>query len=234
MTQYATAPAPGAAPVPRGRSTARPAPDPARPRRPAPTATPLGHVRATGIGFAAILLLAGVVYPLVVVGFAQVTTPTAANGSLVTGPNGTIVGSIMVGQNLSLPSLFWGRPSVTDFEMVLGAPSPPGPADPALKAEVLAYLAEYRNFTYNGSNASLTGTFTQWILSDSASGVDPDILPSDALVQIPRIELATHLTSAELTALVNAHIAGPLLGIPGPSYVNVLELDIALVETPGY
>ena len=234
MTEFAVAGSSGRSPVPARRGTPRPGVDPARPRRPPPTATPLGHVRAVVIGFGAILLLTGIVYPLVVTGFAQVAAPSSANGSLVRGPDGTIVGSIMIGQNLSLPSLFWSRPSVTDYEMTLGAPAPAAPADPALRAEVLAYLNEYRNFTYNGTNATLTGTFTQWILTDSASGVDPDVLPSDALVQIPRIAAATHLTTAELPALVTAHVQGPPLGIPGPSYVNVLQLDVALVETPGY
>ena len=234
MSDYSTAAGGVRGPVPPSRSTPRPSTAAGRARGTAPTTTPLGHLRAAAFGLAALIVLTGVVYPLVSVLFAQVATPATANGSLVKGPDGTVVGSIMVGQNLSLPSLFWGRPSVTDFQMVLGSPDPPAPADPALRAEVLAYLSEYRNFTYNGTNASLNGTFTQWILTDSASGVDPDILPSDALVQIPRIALATHLSEQALTALVNERIQSPTLGLPGPTYVNVLQLDIALVETPGY
>ncbi len=222
-----SAPPPPAPPAPEPRPGARKVPRPLG-------ATPLSHLRAAGIALAVLIVLFGVVYPLIVTGFAQLATPETANGSLVEGPNGTVVGSILVAQNLSLPSLFWERPSVTDYEMTLGTPAPLGPADPALRAEVLGYLALYHNYTVNGTNATLPGNFTEWILTDSASGVDPDLLPVDALVQIPRIAQHTHLSESELTALVNQHIQGPPLGLPGPSYVNVLQLDLALVSLPGY
>lgn len=217
-----------------GSPSVAPAAIPAPRARPPPAASVLAHLRAAGLLVLVMILLTGGAYPLLVTGFAQVATPATANGSLVDGPNGTIVGSILIAQNLSVPSLFWERPSTTDYEMLLGAPAPAGPADPALRAEVIGYLASYLNYTYNGTNRTLPGTLTQWIASDSASGVDPDILPVDALAQIPRIALFTHLPESELQTLVNQHIQGPPYGIPGPQYVNVLSLDIALVELPGY
>lgn len=230
MSSVRTAPAFSTAPAP----PTVPPPVPATPRVPRPATSALAHLRATAAGMGVLILLLGIGYPLMMVGFAEAVTPHSANGSLVTGPNGTIVGSILVGQNLSLPGLFWERPSVTDYEMTLGAPSPPGPDDPALRAEVLAYLAQYANYSLGGVNHTLTGNFTQWILTDSGSGVDPNILTADALVQIPRVAAASHLSVAVLTDLVHAHVQVPPLGLPGPSYVNVLELDIALVELPGY
>ena len=196
--------------------------------------SPLGHLRAGAFAVVIVLFLGTVVLPLLVTGFAQVVTPASANGSLVHGPNGTVVGSILVGQNLSVPYLFWPRISSTDYEMVLGSPTPPGPADPALVAELTYYLQLYRNYTVNGTNGSLPGALSQWILTDSGSGVDPDLSPEDALVQIPRVALATHLSQAELMLLVNQHIQGAPFGLPGPRFVNVLQLDIALEETPGF
>ena len=66
------------------------------------------------------LLLTGIAYPLAVTGFAQVVTPNTANGSLVLAPNGTAIASSLIGENISSPSLFWLRPSLTDWQATLG------------------------------------------------------------------------------------------------------------------
>jgi K+-transporting ATPase ATPase C chain len=199
----------------------------------APARTPLGHLRAAALLLAFAVVTGGLGYPLVVTGFAQLVVPGTANGSLVDGPNGTVVGSILVAQNLSLPWLFWPRVSVIDYNMLNGSPAPPGPGDPALKAEILAYLEEYRNFSYNGTNQSLSENLTLWLVTDSGSGIDPDLQPEDALVQIPRIAWVTHLPVSSLQALVDRHTQEPPGGIPGPKFVNVLELDIALEQLLG-
>jgi K+-transporting ATPase ATPase C chain len=180
-----------------------------------------------------VVVVGGLGYPLVVTGFAQLLVPGTANGSLVDGPNGTVVGSSLVAQSISVPWLFWPRVSAVDYNMLLGSPAPLGPADPALKAEILAYLQEYRNFTYNGTNQSLSENLTLWLVSDSGSGIDPDLQPEDALVQIPRIALFTHVPESALQALVDRHTQEPPGGIPGPKFVNVLELDIALIQILG-
>ena len=100
------------------------------------------------------LLMSGFAYPVVVTEIAQVIDPGAANGSLLHYPNGTVVGSPLIAQNTSAPYLFWERPSLTDYNMTLGADTPPGPSDPALAAwfnETIAYMDEYGNFTVNAS-----------------------------------------------------------------------------------
>jgi len=219
--------APPAVPVPRP-ATSRPGTGRAPPVR-----GPAGHLRAAALLLTLAVVTGGLGYPLVVTGFAQLVAPTTANGSLVTGPNGTVVGSILVAQNLSVPWLFWPRVSSIDYNMLAGSPAPPGPADPALRAEILAYLAEYRNLSFNGTNQSLGENLTLWLVSESGSGIDPDLQPQDALVQIPRIAWFTHLAQSDLRALVDRHTQEPLGGIPGPKFVNVLELDIALEALRG-
>jgi potassium-transporting ATPase KdpC subunit len=192
---------------------------------------PSVHVRAAVLVLMLTVVLGGIGYPLVITGFAQLATPGTANGSLITGPNGTIVGSALVGQNLSALWMFWERPSPVDFMMTLGTPTPPGPTDPALVNETRSYLAAYSNYTVNGTNYTLPGILSLWLVSTSGSGLDPDIPVVDALVQIPRIHFVTGLSNDSLIALVNSHITGPTYGLIGPSYVNVLELDIALETT---
>lgn len=64
----------------------------------------------------------------------------------------------------------------------------------------------------------------------SASGVDPDISLQDALTQVPRIANATGISVTDLTNLVNQHVERTLW-FTGDSYVNVLQLNLALVQS---
>jgi potassium-transporting ATPase KdpC subunit len=217
-------------------SAAASAPPPATPpggRRP-PAHRWRTHARAGAIFLVLALLVSGGLYPLVVTGIAQVIDPYAANGSLLRCPNGTVVGSADIAQNLSAgtlgPSLFWARPSLTDYNTTLGADSPPGPTDPALKAllnETIAYLK-------NGeANRTPNAPLPFWWVAPSASSVDPDLTPGAVLVQVLRVANATGLTNATVLGLVNAHITQPPLPYVGVPFVNVLELDIALLALQG-
>jgi potassium-transporting ATPase KdpC subunit len=188
-----------------------------------------GHVRAAGLFLVLALLVSGVLYPLVVTGIAQAINPAGANGSLLRYPNGTVAGSSLIAQNLSAPYLFWARPSLTDYNMTLGADTPPGPTDPALGAllnETLQYMRQYGNLTVNAS-------LPFWYVAPSASDVDPDLTPEAVLVQVPRVAAHTNLSIAFLTGFVNQHITNPPVPFLGVSYVNVLKLDLDLLPLIG-
>jgi len=192
-----------------------------------------GHLRA-GVGFIVLLVIvSGFAYPALVTEVASVIAPGSAGGSLIHYPNGTVEGSEFLAQNLSAgtlgPSLFWARPSLTDYNTTLGAASPPGPTDPALLAllnETIAWMKLYGNFTVNA-------TLPFWWVSPSASSLDPDVVPQAVLVQVPRVAANNNLTVGFLQGLVNAHISQPYLPDVGTAYVNVLELDIVLLEYTG-
>jgi len=190
---------------------------------------PAGHARAAGLFLVLSLLVSGFLYPLVVTEIAQVINPAGANGSLLKDPNGTVVGSSLIAQNLSAPYLFWERPSLTDYNMTLGAPTPYGPTEPELQAlinETLQYMREYGNFTVNA-------TLPIWWVTWSGSSVDPDLTPEAVLVQVPRVAAHTNLTIGFLTDFVNRHIQNPPLPFIGVPYVNVLELDLDLLPLIG-
>jgi K+-transporting ATPase ATPase C chain len=233
----AGAPPPPAVPPARAeilptRGPAEIAPRPARspPRPPTASGSPpvsvALHLRATAVLLVLTVLAGSLGYPLAVTAFAQLTVPGTANGSLLYAPNGTAVGSTLVASNLTAPWLFWPRPSPVDFDMFNGAAAPPGPADPALVNETIGYLQQYGE---NLSNASLP----LWLVSSSGSGVDPDITPPSALIQIPRVSLVTHLSEAYLLSLVNSYIVRPGYGLIGPSYVDVVSLDLAVALAYG-
>ena len=229
-------------------SPVRPPPTPAVPPVPAPVASPTPppappstapiapaahrwstHVRATVILLALTLVMSGFAYPAFVTEVAHVLDPSAADGSLLYYPNGTVAGSALIAQNTTAPNLFWERVSLTGYNMSEGADTPYGPSDPALAAwfnETIAYLNEYGNTTVNAS-------LPLWFVSPSASDVDPDLTPGAVLVQVPRVAQANNLSIAVVTNLVNQHITNPIAPFVGVAFVNVLELDLALVELTG-
>ncbi|HTT45246.1 MAG TPA: potassium-transporting ATPase subunit C [Thermoplasmata archaeon] len=200
-----------------------------------PTASPahsgLRHVRATVIFLVLAVLIAGVIYPLVVTGIADVVNPSGASGSLLRDPNGTVIGSSLIAQNTSAPYLFWSRPSQTDWNLTLGADTPPGPSDPAL-GQLLNETINYTGQAWNW-NFSKNGSLPFWFIAPSSSDIDPDLVPQAVLIQVPRISAATNLSIERLTDLVNAHITNPVIPFIGVPYVNVLELDIALLPLIG-
>jgi len=220
------------------RPTEPPPPAAGAPPRVPPTHSGLRHLRATVTFLVIMFLIAGILYPLVVTGVADVINPSGAGGSLLRDPNGTIIGSSLIAQNTSAPYLFWSRPSYYDYNTTLGAYTPYGPSDPALGQ----LLNETINYTASswGWNLSKNGSLPYWFVAPSASTSDPDLVPQAVLIQIPRISEATannatlHFVSiARLTELVNAHMTNPVIPFVGVPYVNVLELDIALLPLLG-
>jgi K+-transporting ATPase ATPase C chain len=68
------------------------------------------------------------------------------------------------------------------------------------------------------------------LVTTSGSGYDPDISQQDALVQIPMVSSATGLSSSVLTLVVRRETMGSELGFLGTSYIDVLQLNEALVK----
>ena len=67
-------------------------------------------------------------------------------------------------------------------------------------------------------------------MTGSGSGLDPDISPANAAIQVDRVAAARHLPVSEVQALVAENTHGRQLGFLGEPTVNVLELNIALDE----
>ncbi len=177
------------------------------------------------IVFAALTVLTGLAYPLVVTGAAQAIFPVQAHGSLVL-RDGTPVGSILIGQNFSGPENFWGRPSATGpmpYNAAASGGSNLGPLNPALVDAVQGRIAALR-----AADPGNTAPVPVDLVTASASGLDPHISPAAAHYQAARVARARKLPEDQVQALVTQHTEAPLWGFLGEARVNVLELNLAL------
>ncbi|HYN71209.1 MAG TPA: potassium-transporting ATPase subunit KdpC [Nakamurella sp.] len=173
----------------------------------------------------AMTLILGIAYPLVVLGVGQLAANNAANSSLVTDSSGTVVGSELIGQQFDGPQWFAGRPSAAGdgYDAMSSGGSNLAADSPDLLAEVQDRRAQIA--ADNGVDPSAVPPDA---LTASGSGLDPNISPAYALLQVNRIADARGLPVDQVRDLVQAHIQGRTLGFIGEERVNVLALNMAL------
>lgn len=175
---------------------------------------------------AVMTVLTGIVYPLFVTLVANVFFSNQATGSLIK-VNGRIVGSKLIGQSFKGKEYFWSRPSATDYSALPSGGSNFGPTSDTLK-----HLVEMRRMRFLRMNDLPTGTrVPSGMLFSSASGLDPDISPRSAELQVARIARARGFDKKqemELEKLVSSHTQRRQFGLFGEPRVNVLLLNIAL------
>lgn len=179
------------------------------------------NLRRAVIAAVIFFVVLGLAYPLAGTGISQLFFHHTANGSL------TADGSSLIGQNWTGPKWFQGRPSAT--VNAAGKPSPYdamssggsnlGPRSKALEQAVAQQAARLRKEGITPTNGLVTS---------SGSGLDPDISPNAAYAQVPAVAAARGLPVSRVRALVASQVKGPQLGFLGASYVDVLQLNMAL------
>ena len=182
--------------------------------------------------------LCGLAYPLALTGLGQWLFPFQANGSLEKSRDGVVLGSCLIGQEWIGPEWFHGRPSATtrtdpnDPTRTVSAPynaASSGGSNLGPTSKRLAERISADRRALEKSQPELAGRpLPADMLTASGSGLDPDISPADAALQVARIAKARGLPIAAINALLERHIAGRSLGIFGEKRVNVLELNLAL------
>lgn len=178
-------------------------------------------------------ILLGVVYPLIMTAIGQVVFPWQANGSTLTNQDGQVVGSVLIGQSFldaagqPLPQYFQPRPSAHDYDTAGAGASNLGPEDPRLLDAIAA-----RRLAVAAFNGVPPADVPPDAVTASASGLDPDISPAYAAIQIARVAASRGLPVDTVTDLVARHTLGPDLGYLGQTRVNVVELNLALDQLP--
>ena len=185
----------------------------------------------------AFTVLCGIIYPVVMWGVAQAAFKNQADGSLVTS-NGKVVGSSLLCQEFTdakgnpLPQYFQPRPSSavnsadkTDYGCDPGFSGAAnlGPNNPDLVTDVKTLQKQIAAFDHVPVSAIPPDAVTS-----SGSGLDPDISPANAGIQVARVAAARHLPVATVQSLVSQNTDGRAIGFLGEPGVNVLTLNIAL------
>lgn len=169
-------------------------------------------------------VICGGLYPAVVTGIASVVFPNQAGGSLITDQNNRVIGSRLIGQPFSDPKYFWSRPSATGefpYNPMASGGSNAGPTNPAFIKTVADRVQTIRD-------SGVTGPIPADLVLASASGLDPDISPQAAALQVERVARARGMTATQVEEMVTAATAGPQFGILGAPRVKVLALNLAL------
>ena len=169
----------------------------------------------------------GIVYMLAMTGIAEAVLPGQANGSLVH-YHGHVVGSKLIGEQFTSAGFFQGRPSATSpsYNAADSSASNLGPTNKLLiehiKTRIQAFLKENPGIR--------AGQIPVSLMESSDSGLDPDITPASAYIQVPRISAADHVSQAVLRSIISHHIHDRFIGIFGHPYVNVLSLNLSVLK----
>jgi potassium-transporting ATPase KdpC subunit len=183
-------------------------------------------------------VLCGLIYPFVMVGVSQVVFHKQANGSMVS-YNGKTVGSGLLCQEFTdakgnpLPQYFQPRPSYAipspapkgDYgcDPTYSAASNLGPTNPTLIQAIQQRQKQIAAFDHVPVSQIPADAVT-----GSGSGLDPDISPQNAAIQVDRVAAARHLPVSTVKNLVAKYTSGRILGFLGEPAVDVLNLNIAL------
>jgi potassium-transporting ATPase KdpC subunit len=182
-------------------------------------------------------VITGIIYPVFMYGIAQAAFNKQANGSLVTF-HGRVVGSSLLCQEFvdakgnPLPQYFQPRPSdavvsgvKNDYgcDPLYSSASNLGPNNPALVTLIRQRQQQIAKFDHVSVSQIPPDAVTA-----SGSGLDPDISPQNAAIQVDRVAAARHVSPAAVRALVARYTQGRILGFLGEPRVDVLTLNIAL------
>ncbi len=172
-----------------------------------------------------LLVLLGIIYPLAMAGLSYVLFPAQADGSLIV-RNRQVIGSRLIGQSFTSARYFHGRPSAAGngYDAQSSGGSNLGPTNRALIDAVRARASAIREHDPGINRARIPVD----LVTTSGSGLDPEISPAAARVQLDRVARARDLSPEAVRSLIVANTRGRFLGVFGEPGVNVLELNLAL------
>lgn len=138
--------------------------------------------------------------------------------------DGKVIGYENIAQAFKSDAYFQPRPSAVGYNAAGSGASNKGPTNPDYLKSVQAAIDTFMRHNPGINKADIPAE----LVTASGSGLDPDLSPGAAKIQVKRIANLRHINEADLIKLVDEHTEGPLLGLFGPSKVNVLKLNIAL------
>ena len=178
-------------------------------------------IPALGLTFVSIVVLVGL-YTLLIWGIAQLG-PNKGRGETVSVHN-KIVGYALEGQSFTADNYFNSRPSAVAYNAAGSGGSNKGPSNPDYLKDVQNRIDTFLVHNPGVKKSQLPAE----LVTASGSGLDPDLSPEGASIQVARIAAVRHVPADKVQSLVDQHIRKPFLGLFGPSTINVLRLNIDL------
>ena len=190
-----------------------------------------------------LVVLCGLIYPLAMTGISQVLFNKKANGSMVTF-DGKVVGSELIGQSFTDSRFFRGRVSSSNYNTYTDADTKPdsdgkiaytgvtsgsqnlGPSNPALTDRV---KKDMEDFLKSHPDLKAEDVPTD-LLTSSASGLDPDVSPESAKIQVAAVSKATDISLEELNNFIAKNTQGRTFGVFGEPRVNVLKVNLEIAN----
>lgn len=185
-------------------------------------------------------VVTGLFFPLLITGISQLTMPDKANGSLIRGSAGQVVGSELLAQSFTKAQYFHPRPSAagsgyageasagtnlsaTSDKLINGVP-----ADPKTKTDAFLGVKQLTQAYRKENEMAGNDTVPVDAVTRSGSGLDPDISEANALLQAPRIAKARSLATDQVVSLIHKFKTERELGMFGEPRINVLLINLAL------
>jgi potassium-transporting ATPase KdpC subunit len=188
------------------------------------------HIRGAVASTVVLAIICCGFYPLIVFGISQALFHEKANGSLIVDKDGVVRGSKLIAQGFIAPKYFHPRPSAAGngYDAANSGGSNLGPTSQKLNDAIKDRVTAYRKENGLGENDSVPAD----AVTASGSGLDPDISLRNAELQTPRIARARNVSEQKVRELVQRCTDPRGLGVFGDPGVNVLQLNLALDQTP--
>ena len=183
------------------------------------------------VATAVLTVLTGIIYPLAVFGIAQTIFPRQAGGSIIVASN-KVVGSSLIGQNFSSPKYFQSRPSAAGDKGYDASNSGGSNLGPTNKALIDAVKLRLKNLVESNPGIDPRQVPID-LVTASGSGLDPEISPAAADLQVARVAHARGLSEDQVRQLIADNTRPRSAGIFGEPGVNVLLLNLALDRAAG-
>lgn len=168
------------------------------------------------------LLFFSGIYTLVILAIAQLG-PNHGEGESIQ-INGKTVGYKLEAQNFTKDIYFISRPSAAGYNAAGSAGSNKGPTNPDYLKDVQTRIDSFLVHNKTIQKEQIPSE----LVTSSGSGLDPDISPAAAYIQVPRIAQARGISGEKVNSIVQQSIERPLFGLLGTERVNVLKLNLAL------
>src|ERR1700733_12541363 len=170
-----------------------------------------------------LVILSGL-YPLAIAAIGNFT-PGHGDGETVT-YKGRVVGYANIGQKFTKDQYFWSRPSAANYQADASAGSNKGPSNPDFLKDVKARIDTFLKHNPGVKRSDIPAE----LVTSSGSGLDPDLSPAGAEVQVARIAKVRNISTDVINKIIDDNTEKPLLGLFGPPKVNVLKMNVALDE----